>query len=99
MVAAETKSPLVAEKDLPPAHHEKEEVGMLENEEKLSKENGERRNNGIGGADYGSDRSEERQPDVMDDHSGKTRSTFLFSHTSVISYVYHFFQIWYFIES
>lgn len=99
MVAAETKSPLVAEKDLPPAHHEKEEMGMLENEEKLSKENGERRNNGIGGADYGSDRSEERQPDVMDDHSGKTRSTFFFSHTSVISYAYHFFQIWYFIES
>ncbi|KAH1252853.1 Peptidyl-prolyl cis-trans isomerase CYP95 [Glycine max] len=71
---AETRSALVAEKDLPPAHHEKEEVGMLENEEKFSKENGEQRSNGIGGADYGSDRSEERQPDVMDDHSGKTRS-------------------------
>lgn len=98
-MAAEIKSPLVVEKDVPPGHHKKEEVGMLGNEEKFSKENGERHSNGIGGADYRSDRSEERQPDVLDDHSGKTRSTFLFSHTSVISYAYHFFQIWYFIES
>lgn len=73
-------------------------MGMLENDEEFLKENGERHSNGIG-ADSRSDRSEERQPDVMDDHPGKSRSTFHPCHTSVILYAYHFFQIWYFIKS
>lgn len=97
-VVAEIKPPLVLEKGAPTIHHKEEEVSMLENDEKIVKENGERRSNGIG-AGYRSDRSEERQPDVMDDHPGKSRSTFLSCHTSVTSYAYHFFQIWYFIES
>ncbi|XP_061376394.1 peptidyl-prolyl cis-trans isomerase CYP95-like isoform X1 [Gastrolobium bilobum] len=70
--AAEVQSPLVVEKELPPMHLKKrEEVGMLE--EEFSKENGEQHRNGIG-ANHRSDRGEERQPDVMDDHPGKSRS-------------------------
>lgn len=91
-LVAEVHSPLVTEKE----NHKKEgEVDMLENEEELPKENGGQLTNGIG-ADYRSDRSEERQPDVMDDHPGKSRSISSFV-TPVISYVNHIFQIWYFI--
>lgn len=98
-VAAEVQSPLIVEKELLPMHDKKrEEVSMQE--EEFPKENGKQRSNGIGAkSNYGSDRNEGRQPDVMDDHPGKFRSTFQSCHTSVISYAYHFFQIWYFIKS
>lgn len=89
-IAAEYKSPLNVESELPLVHHKKrEEVDRLE-EEEFPKENGGRRSNGIG-TNYRSDRNEERQPDVVDDHPGKSRSTFQSCHTSVISYAYHFF--------
>ncbi|OIW15027.1 hypothetical protein TanjilG_24136 [Lupinus angustifolius] len=66
---AEVRSPLVVERH---NHNNDGVVDMLENAE-LPKENGNQITNGIG-ADYRSDRSKERQPDVMDDHSGKSRS-------------------------
>ena len=85
------------EKDLPAVLLTKgEKLDMLE-EEKIPNENGERRSNG-NGANYRSDRSEGRQPDVMDDQPGKSRSTF-HSCRTVISYAYHFFKMWYFIKS
>jgi peptidyl-prolyl isomerase G (cyclophilin G) len=72
---------------------------LLEKEEgKHPKENGEQRSNGIE-AGARSDRSEDRQPDVVDDHPGKSRSTFHSCHTSVILYAYRLFKIWYFIKS
>ncbi|CAJ1972099.1 unnamed protein product [Sphenostylis stenocarpa] len=69
---AEGQSSLVVEKQLPPNDlKKKEKLDMLE--EELPKENEERYSNGIG-ANYKSDRSEGRQPDVMDDQPGKSRS-------------------------
>ena len=95
---AEVQSSSVLDKELPPLNHKKREgVGMLEKEE-FPKENGVQPSNGIM-TNYRPDRSEERQHDVMDDNPGKSRSTFQSCHTSVISYAYHFFQIWYFIQS
>lgn len=95
---AEVQSSSVLEKELPPLNHKKRDgVGMLD-EEELPKENGAQPSNGIR-ANYRPDRSEERQHDVMDDNPGKSRSTFQSCHTSVITYAYHFFQIWYFIQS
>lgn len=85
-IAAEGQSSLVVEKELPPM------------EEEFPKENGERRSNGTG-ANYRSDRSGRRQHDMTDDQPGKSRFTFQSCHTSVISYAYHFFKIWYFIKS
>lgn len=78
---AEVNSPSDVEKDAPTVHHKKEEVGLPE---KIVKENGERHSNGTG-AVYRSDRSEERQPDAMDDHLGKSRYTLLLCNTSIIS--------------
>ena len=50
---------------------------MLEKEEGDSpKENGGQQSNGISGVDK-SDGSEDRQPDVVDDHPSKSRSTFI----------------------
>lgn len=66
-----TSSPVVG-KDVPTIHHKKEEAGMPEGKPKIIKENGERHTNGTGAA-YRSERSEEMQPDVMDDHLGKYR--------------------------
>lgn len=59
----------------------KREDDMFEKEdgEETPKENGDQRSNGIG-ADAKSDRSTDRQPDVVDDHPGKSRSTFHTSH-------------------
>lgn len=80
-------------------HHKRRgEADTPENEEASPKENGERHSNGIG-SDFRADRNEERQPDVMDDNPGKSRSTFHPCHNSVILYACHFFQIWYYIES
>jgi peptidyl-prolyl isomerase G (cyclophilin G) len=89
---AEVKSLSAVEKDVPTIHHKKEEVDMPESKETIVKENGERHSNGTGAA-YRSDRSEERQPDVMDDHLGKSRSTSLSCHTLVICYGYNFFHL------
>jgi peptidyl-prolyl isomerase G (cyclophilin G) len=89
---AELKSPSLVEKDAPTIHHRKEEAGMPASNEKTVKENGERHSNGTGAA-YRSDRSEERQPDVMDVHLGKSRSTSLSCHTLVIYSAYHFFHL------
>ena len=58
---------------------------MVENDgERSPKENGERRSNGVAAVDSKSDRSLERQPDIVDDHPGKSRSTLHSCHTSVI---------------
>lgn len=67
-------------------------------EEESPKENGEQRSNGVE-VDANSDRSGDRQPDVVDDHPGKSRSTFNSCHTSVILYAYRLFKIRYFIQS
>lgn len=66
-----------------------------EEDEETPKENGERCSNGIE-ADVKSERSADRQPDVVDDHPGKSRFTFQSSH-SVVLYAYLCFQIQYFI--
>ncbi|KAL2318096.1 hypothetical protein Fmac_031972 [Flemingia macrophylla] len=64
---------LVVEKELPPMHLKKrEKLDMLE-EEEFPKENGQRHRNGTG-TNYRSDKREGRQPDVMDDKLGKSRS-------------------------
>ena len=61
------------------------------------KENGERSRNGVAAVDSKSDKSSERQPDVLDDHPGKSRSTLHSCHTSVN--LCKLLQIWYFIKS
>lgn len=92
-------SPVVEDREAVSTRHKKGEVAdVLEKEEGESpKENGDRRSNGI--EEVKSDRSAERQPDVVDDHPGKSRSTFHPPHTSVILYANRFFQIRYFIKS
>jgi len=57
----------------------REKLDILEQEE-FPKENGERLSNGTG-SDHRSERSEVRQPDVMDDQPDKSRSTFHSCHT------------------
>lgn len=59
---------------------------MLE-KEGPPKENGEQRSNGIEAVSK-SDRSADGQPDIVDDHRGKSRSTFHSCHTSLILYAY-----------
>jgi len=80
LVAAEGQSSSVVGKELPPMHPNKREKLDILEEEELPKENGERRSNGTG-ANYRSERSEGRQPDVMDDQPDKSRSTFHSCHT------------------
>lgn len=65
------------------AHHKRrEEAGILDKEDGRSiRENGEQQSNGVR-ADSKSDRIADRQPDIVDDHLGKSRSTFHFCHTS-----------------
>lgn len=91
---------MVLEEDDPSLSHKmREERDMLEKDGGESpKENGGRRSLGVE-ADVASDRSQDRLPDVVDDHPGKSRSTFHSSHTSVILYCYRFIQIRYFIKS
>lgn len=79
-------------------HLEKREKPNMLEEEEFPKENGEWHSNGTG-ANHRSDRREGRQPDVMDDQLGKSRSTFHSCHTSFISYAYHFFKIRHFMKS
>lgn len=80
--AATDQPPLAAMKELAPIHRKKREDG------KSPKENGEKRSNGIEADANNSDRSRDRQPDVVDDHPGKSRSTFHSCHTSVILCAY-----------
>ncbi|WJX09838.1 peptidylprolyl isomerase [Trifolium repens] len=70
---AEVQSSSVLEKELPPMSHKRREVDDMLGEEEFPKENGAQHSNGIG-VNYRPDRSEERQPDVMDDNPGKSRS-------------------------
>lgn len=80
-------------------HHKKREQEIvLEKESAFPKENGEQRSNGLR-TDPKYDKTADRQPDIVDDHPGKSRSSFDSCHTSVILYAYRFFQIWYFILS
>ncbi|KAI5393830.1 peptidyl-prolyl cis-trans isomerase CYP95 isoform X2 [Lathyrus oleraceus] len=70
---AEVQSSSVLEKESSPMNLKKrEELSNVEDGE-FPKENGAQRSNGIG-ANHRSDRYEERQPDVMDDNPGKSRS-------------------------
>lgn len=55
------------------------------------KENGERQDGA--GEDSKSDRSANGQPDVVDDHPGKSRSNLYSACTRIIIYSYEFFQI------
>lgn len=95
---AEVQSSSVLEKESSAINLKKRDGLSNIEEGEFPKENGAQRSNGIG-ANHRSDRYEERQPDVMDDNPGKSRFTFQSCHTFVISYAYHFFQIWYFIKS
>ncbi|PNY05515.1 peptidyl-prolyl cis-trans isomerase [Trifolium pratense] len=70
---AEVQSSSVLEKELPPMSHKRREGDDMLGEEEFPKENGAQHSNGIG-VNYRPDRSEERQPDVMDDNPGKSRS-------------------------
>jgi len=71
----------------------REEPDILEKEDgEFPKENGSRRSNGMG-ADAKSYGSEDREPDIRDDHPVKSRSTFHSCHTSVILYAFRFFQV------
>nr|KYP72436.1 Peptidyl-prolyl cis-trans isomerase cyp5 [Cajanus cajan] len=70
---AEGHSSLVVEKELPPMHLKKREKRDMLGEEEFPKENGERHSNS-NGTKYRSDKSEGRQPDIMDDQQGKSRS-------------------------
>ncbi|CAK9162439.1 unnamed protein product [Ilex paraguariensis] len=94
------QSLLVQEKEAASSHYKNREASvMLEREEgEFSKENGEHQSNRIE-VGTGSDKSADRQPDVVDDHPGKSRFTFHSSRNSVILYAYRFFQIWYYIKS
>lgn len=78
------KSPLNGEKNVASVHHKRrEETCVLDKEDGRSpKENGEHRSNGIQ-ADSKSDRIADRQPDIVDDHPGKSRSTFNSCYTSL----------------
>jgi peptidyl-prolyl isomerase G (cyclophilin G) len=89
--AAAEQPPLVVTKELASTRRKKRE-------EESPMENGEQRSNGVE-ADANSDRSGDRQPDIVDDHPGKSRSTFHSCHTSVILYAYRLFKIRYFIQS
>ncbi|KAH1212847.1 Peptidyl-prolyl cis-trans isomerase CYP95 [Glycine max] len=95
---AEGQPSVVAEKELHHMHLEKREKPNMLEEEEFPKENGEWHSNSTG-ANHRSDRREGRQPDVMDDQLGKSRSTFHSCHTSFISYAYHFFKIRHFMKS
>lgn len=98
MHAAGNQSPFFEDKEDDSFHHKKVDAhDMFESEEgEYPKENGERQSNGVE-LENRSEKSAERQPDVVDDHPGKSRSTFHSYHTSVILYACTFFQIWYFI--
>ncbi|CAK9176301.1 unnamed protein product [Ilex paraguariensis] len=68
-------SPVVQEREADSTQHKKGEVrDILDREEgEFPKENGEHLSNGIN-LQNGSDKSTDRQPDVVDDHPGKSRS-------------------------
>lgn len=74
-------SPLNGEISVASAHHKRrEEADTLDKEDgKSVRENGEQRSNGIQ-ADSKSDKIADR--DIVDDHPGKSRSTFNSCHTS-----------------
>lgn len=62
---------------------------MLEREEgEYPKENGEQQSNG-NEVEIRSEKIAERQPDVVDDHPGKSRFTFYSSNTYVNLYALH----------
>jgi peptidyl-prolyl isomerase G (cyclophilin G) len=88
------QSPVVLEEEVASLPCKKrEEPDILEKEDgEFPKENGSRRSNGMG-ADAKSYGSEDREPDIRDDHPGKSRSTFHSCHTSVILYAFRFFQV------
>lgn len=98
LYAVENMSPLDMEKNIAPNHNRRRESNMLENDGRSPKENGQQRSNGIE-ASSKSEQSADKQPDIVDDHPGKSRSTFNSCHTSLIVYAYWFFQNRYFIKS
>lgn len=82
--AVGNRSALPVEKEAASLRQQKREDDMFEKEgEETLKENGEQQSNGIG-ADVKSDRSTDRQPDVVDDHPGKSRSTLHTSHPVIL---------------
>lgn len=86
--AVDNQSPLDVEKNVASIHNKRREGSdMLEKDGGPPKENGEQRSNGIE-AVAKSDRSADRQPDIVDDNRGKSRSTFNSCHTSLILYAY-----------
>lgn len=87
LYAVENMSPLDMEKNIAPNHNRRRESNMLENDGRSPKENGQQRSNGIE-ASSKSEQSADKQPDIVDDHPGKSRSTFNSCHTSLIVYAY-----------
>lgn len=69
---------------------------MLVKDDKSPKENGQQQSNGIE-ADSRSERGAASQPDEVDNHRGKSRSTFNSCQASLVLYDYWNFQIRYFI--
>lgn len=65
---------VTAEKEAASLRYRKDEIdpSLKEHGEEISKENGVRRSNGME-ADAKSNRTADRQPDVVDDHPGKSR--------------------------
>lgn len=81
--AAEFLSPLLGEREDISLHHKNvNSPDMLEREEgEFPRENGQRKSNGID-METKYEEVAERQPDVVDDHPGKSRSLCLSLHLS-----------------
>ena len=75
-------------------HKRSEDSDKFDDKEpRSSKENGEQKTNGYE-RDAISGRSGDRQPDVVEDHPGKSRSKFPFFHVTSL-YAYQFFCYFY----
>lgn len=80
--AAEKYSPVAENAATVNNHKRSEESDKFDDEEfRYPKENGEQQSNGYE-KDSRSGRNEDGQPDVVEDHPGKSRSTFNSSHIS-----------------
>lgn len=93
--AAENHSPVVENAAATVNNHKiREGSDMFDDEELESpKENGGKQTNGYE-RDSRSDRNGTRQPDVVEDHPGKSRSTLNSSHLSSLS-AYQFLLVFY----
>lgn len=88
MTTERNQSPVVEDGGAASVREKKREsIDMFEREEgEFPKENGEPQSNGIG-VDNRSQRSADKQPDIVDDHPDKSRFTYDFFYASIIVYV------------